>query len=193
MVTHAAIFAVVLLATDVGEDGYGGKIADYLSWGRPLPLALCFRAVRDDVSITKEQLEALRGLPATESGTSAAESGALARLLRPDQVERLYQVSRQVRGGLAVFDSEVEQRLKLSDDQRGRLKTEREAIEERISPILMQALSKLSFRTEAGRRAYVLKELRKSFGPMLNLLSPLQKKQLSLMNGKPFDVDLLAE
>lgn len=115
--------------------------------------------------------------------SSKASNKAVAEILKPEQVKRLKQISWQQRGGAAMEDPEVAEALKLTDEQKGKIKTLREDTGKE-----MRELIKGGNREEARKK---MGELRKANNEKLQaVLTAEQKAKLKELTGEPFKGEL---
>lgn len=105
-----------------------------------------------------------------------AENEALAKILKPEQLKRVKQISVQQQGVRAVFNEDVAKALKITDEQKDKFREiQRHAFEE------MQGLG----RDEEGfkKRQEIMKATNEK---MMGVLTAEQKAKLKEMQGKPF-------
>jgi Spy/CpxP family protein refolding chaperone len=108
---------------------------------------------------------------------------ALAEVLKPEQAKRLKQISLQQRGSQAFNDDEVQKDLKLTDDQKDKIKTLNEDLGKDTREIFQNAQG--NFR-EAGEKAATLRK--ETLEKVVSLLTDEQKKEWKEMTGEPFEV-----
>lgn len=171
---------VVLLLAGVvrAEDALPGTL---------LPL-LAKEKVQKELKLNDTQTAAVKGLAASVSKGDVKEADALAtakKTLEPGQLTRLKEISYQARGGGALLDEEVGKELKLSDKQAGEVAETWKAEEKKLKEFLMVA----RFRSAEAMRDHIRNHRKKAAEKMLGVLSDEQKKQLTKMQGKAFDVD----
>jgi Spy/CpxP family protein refolding chaperone len=128
-----------------GGGGFGGGQLGLLSQKSVQDeLKLSEDQIKQATQLSEKQREAFRGardLSQEErqkkfADMVAANDKALAEILKPDQLKRLKQISLQLRGTMAIADPETVAALKLTDEQKEKVKTIAE-----------------DFRKEAGNRA----------------------------------------
>jgi len=151
------------------------------------PLALLSREkVQKELKLTDDQLKTVKGLTADlKKGTvkSADLQARLKKALKPAQLERLQQISYQVRGGQALLDSDVAGTLKLTEKQKDRLA----ALKDRADKELKMFLSVARFKNAEAMATFIRKHYEKAGQKMLAVLSDAQKKQFTRMQGKAFE------
>jgi membrane protein involved in colicin uptake len=108
---------------------------------------------------------------------------ALKDILKPEQIKRLHQISLQQRGMNAFTDEKVQTALKLSDEQKGKLKELADETRKAQGEIRQSAQGN---REEAAKKSA---ELRKSsMDKALGVLSDDQKKSWKDLTGEAFEV-----
>jgi hypothetical protein len=107
---------------------------------------------------------------------------ALAGILRPEQMERLRQISRQENGPLAFSDPEVDKALKLTEAQKAKIKALNEGYLTQMFKIL--DISEGGLKTDTS-----LSQVRKEgVSKITALLTDEQKKAYQGLVGEPFEV-----
>jgi Spy/CpxP family protein refolding chaperone len=107
----------------------------------------------------------------------------LADVLKPEQSKRLKQISLQQRGSQAFNEEDVQKTLKLTDDQKDKIKTLNEDAGKEMREIFQNAQG--NFR-EAGEKAGALRK--ETMEKVMALLTDEQKKAWKDMTGEPFEV-----
>jgi Spy/CpxP family protein refolding chaperone len=114
---------------------------------------------------------------------SHSDQAAIAKILNPEQLTRLKQISLQQRGGWALADPEVAATLALTDDQK-----------ERIRAIEIQAHDELRGAGRDGDRAAArqkFESVRSSINQQMEaVLTPQQQAKWKEMQGEPFKGEL---
>ncbi len=171
--------------------GFGGGIAYLLNQ----------KSVQDELKLSDEQIkkakelsdkqrESFRGQrgqrPDEETRKKMAEARqasekAVAEILKPDQLKRVKQISLQQQGARALSNPEVADALKLSDEQKGKIKSIQE-----------EARTARGQRGQRGQRPdeealKKLAEARKATNEkLMNVLTSEQKTKLNELSGEPF-------
>ena len=108
---------------------------------------------------------------------------SLVDILRPEQMKRFKQITRQVQGIQALLAADTQKEMKITDEQKGKL-------EELANE--SQTQSREIFQNAGDDRAAAMEKitaLRKETNEKaLNLLTDAQKKQWKEMTGEPFEV-----
>jgi Spy/CpxP family protein refolding chaperone len=107
----------------------------------------------------------------------------LADVLKPEQSKRLKQISLQQRGSQAFNEEDVQKTLKLTDDQKDKIKTLNEDAGKEMREIFQNAQGNLR---EAGEKAAALRK--ETMEKVMALLTDEQKKAWKDMTGEPFEV-----
>jgi len=116
---------------------------------------------------------------------SADTKKALADVLKPDQMKRLHQIELQARGGEAFAEPDVQKTLKLSDEQKEKLKTISEDSRKEMREARQGA------RDNPGDAATKIAAVRKASNEKaMGVLTDDQKKEWKEMTGAPFEVKL---
>jgi hypothetical protein len=177
----AGILVSGVLLTAGGEGAKAG-----LGPGEPLPLLVHSAAVQKELGVTDKQLVAARDLY-EEAKKKALPKDELAKgladALDAAQCRRLKEISRQARGGQALLDEDVAGDLGLSPRERDDLTR----IWQEEDHKLQEALSRLNFKTEAGRREYIAKRRQATTERMLGALNARQREGFEKLKGKEFD------
>jgi hypothetical protein len=129
----------------------------------------------------REKTQALNKTVADE--TKAGLKG----VLKPDQEKRLNQIFLQTRGVSAFADADVQKKLKLSDDQKEKLKTIADDSQKDLAEIF-QGLrgADAEARQEAMKKIAAIRK--EAMDKAKDVLSADQKKDWEDMTGKPFTV-----
>jgi hypothetical protein len=166
-----------------GGFGFGGFQQDPISLLRN-------QAIRRELEIEadqEKQIEAVRQELEAELTKSRREITAkyqekIDKVLQPQQVERLQQISLQLRGLTALTDPEVAKKLGLSDSQVKDIQTKREEGNKKIAE-LRQGGGGFNRETFEKTRE-IQQETDKS---VLGVLSEDQQKKYETLKGKEFD------
>ncbi len=116
---------------------------------------------------------------------AATAHAKLAEILKPQQISRLEEISLQVRGTTALADPKVAEKLKLSDEQKSKLKE--------VTSANMEVMrSKMQELGQDGNREGLrekMQELRKQGeAKVLAVLTTEQKATLDKLKGKAFQI-----
>jgi Spy/CpxP family protein refolding chaperone len=170
-----------------GGGGFGGAFFLLTQESVQKELKLSDDQVKKVKELQDKQREAFQGfrdLSREERQTKMREQGeatqkAIKELLKADQHKRLDQISLQREGSRALSRKEVAEALKISDEQKEKLKTIQEETRKE-----MGELFRGENREEARKK---IEELRKSSEEKaMNVLTSEQKTKLKEMQGKPF-------
>jgi len=146
--------------------------------------------IKDVKSAWGKQMEAFRGLQDVDEEErpkkiqEIAKEGdkAVAKILKKDQTKRLKQITLQVQGAQAFADPAVAKELKLSDEQKKKIKGIQDAAQKEMRE---------AFQDAAGDQEELQKkmgEIRKSTNDKtMKLLTDDQKKTWKKMTGKKFE------
>lgn len=169
---------LILLTTSEGRSN------EPLAVGSPLALAVQ-KKVQEELKLTEQQLEQLRSLheQATKGNTQDVRE-KLGKVLTPDQIQRLKQISYQLREGAALADPEVVEALKLSLTQKRKIADIWKNEEENLRQMLRVA----RFRSEAARRKFILEQRKGAGKKMLEYLTEAQATELKKLFGKSYTV-----
>lgn len=140
----------------------------------------------------QEEFGKLRDLKEEERREKGRELGrqlneetykALGEILQPEQLKRLKQIDWQQQGARAFGNPEIQKNLKITDEQKEKLKTIGEESGKKFGEIFQNAQGN---REEAGKK---MAELRKeTLEKTMGVLSDDQKKAWKEMTGEPFEV-----
>jgi hypothetical protein len=139
----------------------------------------------------QEEFQGLRDLSPEERGEKMREltktmndeqMKALADILNADQIKRLKQISLQARGNQAFADAEVQKDLKLTDDQKDKIKTINEDFGQEMRSLFQ---SGGDFQENQKKMASMRKE---AMDKVVAVLTDDQKKAWKDMTGEPFEV-----
>jgi hypothetical protein len=144
--------------------------------GTPLAL-VTHEKVRKELKLSADQVDKVKAL----KGEGAQEK--LARVLEPAQIQRLREISLQVRGGAALKDSAVADELKLTRKQKADV-AEAQSDADRTLPMFLQVAR---FRNAQAKKKYIRNHYKQAAEKMLAVLTEEQKKQFTKMQGKTFD------
>jgi Spy/CpxP family protein refolding chaperone len=112
---------------------------------------------------------------------SAETTKALAEVLKPEQMKRLHQIELQQEGVVAFADPEVAKKLKLSDEQKSKLKT--------IADDSRKEMTDLFGQGQGQEARTKMAEIRKAANEKaVGVLNDDQKKEWKEMTGAPFEV-----
>lgn len=110
---------------------------------------------------------------------------ALADVLKPEQMKRLKQISLQQRGAQAFTDAKVQEELKLTDDQKDKIKT--------INDDAQKEMREL-FQSGGDDREAMMKKIQtlrtETMDKVKGVLTDDQKKTWEQMTGAPFEVKM---
>jgi len=182
-----------------GRGGFGGGA-----------MLLSNKSVQEELKLTDDQVEQaqkvnreirekyqddfakLRDLEGTErrekmqslnQQISEDSQKALAGVLKPEQMRRYHQIQRQVRGVEAFTEPRVQERLKLTDSQKEKIKDIQEDAREEMRDIFTSGGGD---REEATKKITALRK--ESLGKVNALLTDDQKETWKEMTGAPFEV-----
>jgi Spy/CpxP family protein refolding chaperone len=142
----------------------------------------------------QEEMQALREMDpqeAREKGTalmrtmSEEADKALADVLKPEQMKRLKQISLQQRGAQSFTDPKVQEELKLTDDQKDKIKTINADFDKERGEIF-QSMQNGGDREEAMKKFATLRT--ETVDKVKALLTDDQKKTWESITGAPFEV-----
>jgi hypothetical protein len=197
-IRHLAIWlsAFVLLALSIpasGQEGWGRSKTDP-EWGR-LPAILSLEPVVRELGLSSEQREALTRLlrdlePQKNPSHEVLRAIEEARVLSPEQFNRLQQIRFQCLGALALFDEDMARRLELTGPQRERLTQIRTTEESRLE----EELSRIRFESFVDEKKFIINFWRENRG-LLGVLTRDQRKRLEQILGKTYSgiTDLVAQ
>ncbi len=182
-----SVSAVVTLSAFVAEDAWAQRPGGFgFGFGQQDPISLLRRQeVRKELEIEadqEKQIEAVQKELTTELDKSRKEITAkyqakVDKVLQPQQVERLQQISLQARGLAALTDPEVSKKLGLSESQVKDITAKREEGNKKI-----QELGPFS-RETFEKTQEIRQETNKA---VLGVLSEEQQKKYETLKGKEF-------
>jgi hypothetical protein len=151
------------------------------------PLALVSREkVQKELKLSADQARTAADLLAEVKKGSrdvAAAQARLDRALKPEQRDRLRQISYQVRGGEALTDSDLAEHLELTKKQKADI-AEAKSDADRQLPMFLQVAR---FRNAAAKATFIRNHYKQAGQKMLAVLTGDQKKKFTKMQGKAFD------
>jgi len=106
-------------------------------------------------------------------------------VLTDDQHKRFHQIQLQVRGAGAFSDPKVQKALKLTDDQKDKIKTIEDDARQEMRDIFQNAAGD---REAAGKKFASLRK--ETMEKASNVLTDEQKKTWKDMTGKPFEIKM---
>ncbi|HEV3119062.1 MAG TPA: hypothetical protein VGY58_18555 [Gemmataceae bacterium] len=139
----------------------------------------------------QEEFAGIRDLPQEERGekfqalnktVGEEQMKALSDILSADQIKRLKQISLQTRGAQAFNDAEVQKELKLTDDQKDKIKTINDDARQEMGSIFQGGGD---FQENQKKIAALRKE---TMEKVSGVLTDDQKKAWKDMTGDPFEV-----
>jgi Spy/CpxP family protein refolding chaperone len=167
--------------------------------GRDTVSLLTQKSVQDELKLSDDQVKKISELAATRRGTgrggqnlsqeerqkrqeerSKANEKALAEILKPDQLKRAKQISWQQQSAQAVSDPEFATALKLTDEQKDKIKT----IQADARQEGGQALQRGGNQDEARKRREALRK--ETQERMMSVLTADQKAKWKELMGEPF-------
>jgi Spy/CpxP family protein refolding chaperone len=175
--------------------GFGG------GFGGGTLFLLTQKSVQDELKMTDEQVKKVTELQAKEreargprdpnvsreerqkkaEEARAATDKALTDILKPEQLKRVKQISWQRQGTRALSDKEVAEALKLTDEQKEKLKTIQDDARKEMRDLFQAGAGN---RDEARKK---MEELRKSADEKAQaVLTAEQKTKLKEVTGEPF-------
>ncbi len=143
-----------------------------------------------------EQLQELRDAPPEERSRKFAEISKLAatqakqtrkeieEVLRPEQMKRLKQLAVQLRGAAALEDREIQEELKLTEEQKNQLSTLRKSVTQQMQEWWRPG-NPIKPETRREKFRALLKD---SEAKALAVLTDAQKAQFEQMKGPQFDL-----
>jgi len=169
--------------------GFGG------GFGGGTVYLLTQKSVQDELKLSEEQVKQVKELqekqradrPNFQGGDREeiqkkmaerrkAENEAVAKILKPEQLKRVKQIGLQQQGARALNNEEVAKALKITDEQKGK-----------IREIQMKAFEEMR---DVGRgeeaRTKIQELMKKTNEKVMGVLTAEQKTKLKEMQGKPF-------
>jgi hypothetical protein len=186
----SAVAALVVLSSGdaqaqrPGGIGFGGFQSDPISLLRS-------QGVRQELELEADQVkqvEAVRREMDAEVEKSRREIAAkytekVEKLLQPAQVERLRQISLQMRGNAALTDTDVAKKLGLSEAQQKEIADKRAEGAKKVEAL--RAENDGRFNRESFEKMREIQQ--ETDQAVLNVLSDSQKKEYETLKGKEFD------
>jgi hypothetical protein len=154
--------------------------------GMPLALAANER-VQKELKLSMEQAAAVKDLHARvgDGAKTATEAyKALEKTLRPEQWQRLQEITYQVRGGAVLTNPAVAKALGLGDRQKSEVRDVWVNEEKNLGMLLKVR----RFRTSEIRARYIHNHRKDAGEKMLALLTKAQQKDFQKLQGKTFDI-----
>jgi Spy/CpxP family protein refolding chaperone len=164
--------------------------ADQIQKIRDVPQSVCDKHQEQRDAIAKLQGKERREKEARLSGTIDQETNmGQQEILNPQQKKRFQEIALQQRGARAFFDKEVQKALKLTDEQKDKIKTINQEANKEI-----RAISRPGVVPTPGGPQDLLNKmaaLRKdSVDKVLAILTDDQKKKYNEMAGATFEVKI---
>lgn len=172
LVTNEGVQKELKLADD--QAGKAKEIADKLREKHKGEFAAAFKLDGE------ERRTKMQEILKTFNEETAKELGTV---LKPEQIKRLKQIELQQRGSRAFEDQEVVAGLKISDDQKAKLKALGEESGKQMREIFQGAQGN---REEAAKKFQALRK--ETMDKALAVLSDDQKKAWKELTGEPFEV-----
>lgn len=172
LVTNEGVQKELKLADD--QAGKAKEIADKLREKHKGEFAAAFKLDGE------ERRTKMQEILKTFNEETAKELGTV---LKPEQIKRLKQIELQQRGSRAFEDQEVVAGLKISDDQKAKLKALGEESGKQMREIFQGAQG---HREEAAKKFQALRK--ETMDKALAVLSDDQKKAWKELTGEPFEV-----
>jgi hypothetical protein len=183
VVALSAFLAGEARAQRPGGFGFGGFQSDPISLLRNA-------AVRKELEIEADQQKQIEAVQKEMSDEmekvrkeiSVKYTEKAEKLLQPQQVERLNQISLQLRGVAALTDADVVKKIGLSDDQVKEIKDKQAEGQKKIAALRDDTSS--DFQERMNKMREIRTETDKA---VLGVLSESQQKTYTTMKGKEFD------
>jgi hypothetical protein len=153
--------------------------------GSPLAL-LAHENVQKELNLSDDQVRKVKGLAVAVKKGSVKVADAAAtvkKALKAEQLARLKQISYQVRGGMALVDSDLATALDLTKKQQADIARIKADEDKKLRDFLAVA----RFRSAEAMQAHIRDHNKKTAQRMLDTLTDKQKKQFAKMQGKAFD------
>jgi hypothetical protein len=184
VVALSAFLAGEARAQRPGGFGFGGFQSDPVS-------LLGIQNVRKELEVEadqEKQIEAVRKDMTEEMDKARKEistkyTAKVEKLLQPQQVERLHQISLQLRGNAALTEDDVAKQLGISEAQIKEIKTKREEGQKKIQALREEAGGMFN-RESFTKMQEINQETDKA---VLGVLSDSQQKTYETMKGKAID------
>lgn len=196
--------------------GPGGRPGSFGGGGDPIIGLLMSEPVRKEIEVMPDQEEALTKLRESASSgfdrnvdiRSMSEADRtkffaemsekrkkmekemrekLEEVLLPEQLERLEQISIQVRGASALADAELATKLNLSTEQKTKIEESRTKNGERMGERMREIFSSGGGDRDKMREEFG-KVRKEADDELLAVLTDEQRKQFDEMKGKPFEM-----
>ena len=204
LVPLSVALAVVLLAAPGaqaqqkgrGKGGFGR--GGGMGFGLTPVALLSQKSVQEELKLSEDQLGKVKELAAKQRGggkgfkdlskeerqqrieeRAKASDKAIAAILKPEQVTRLKQISLQVRGARAFSDPQVASALKLTDDQKEKIKTIQEDARKDMRELFQGGGGE-------GAREKIAAARKATNEKAMNVLTPDQKATWKELTGAPF-------
>jgi hypothetical protein len=195
---HRSRWLVAVVALVVIVPFVGAQRPDRGGMGGGLAFLLGQKSVQDELKLSEEQVKNVNELQEKQRGAfkgfknlskeerrakfeerAKEQQKAIDGILKPEQSKRLKQIALQQSGSRALNNPEVAAALKLSDDQKAKIKT----IQEESFKEMREAFGG-GDRAEARKK---IEALRKATGEKVQaVLTGEQKTKLNEMMGEPF-------
>jgi len=108
-------------------------------------------------------------------------------VLLPHQLERLKQIALQVRGLAALDDKEVQDALRITEEQKEKMKSLREGMFEKLRGSMRRAEDEGERKAQREKFEAARKEVE---AKILDVLTPEQKEKFDKMKGAKVDIDM---
>jgi hypothetical protein len=152
------------------------------------PLALLHESkVQKELKLTTTQVaEVLRLYAGVSKGEMVAADAhkRLAKELRPAQLQRLHQISRQVRGGSALLDEDVAAELMLTAKEKAQLRKIWAEEEAKLKDIL----ARTRFASPKDRDGFIARHRKSAGERMLRAVTAEQARRFGELKGPAFDL-----
>jgi hypothetical protein len=124
---------------------------------------------------------------AARKKTGEAEMKALAGVLKEDQIKRLHQIQHQLQGIAMFDDADVQKTLKLTDEQKDKIKDIQKDLRKEIETIFPPG-EKPDFSKFQENQKKVQGLQKEAMVNVTKTLNADQKKQVEELTGKPFEM-----
>ena len=146
--------------------------------------------MREKMMDRREELQGLEGeemrekMQAMQKEMAADSKKMTDAMLKPEQAKRLDQISLQQRGFMAFSDPDIQSKLKMTDEQKGKVKEMGDDMQEQMRDLFSPG----GDRAEGMRKMQAMqKEMKEKAA---TLMSEEQKKAWMDMTGDPFEVPM---